>query len=226
MLRAAAIDDEPLALEILTGHAAQLSFLALEHIFTNAAAGLAHVQRIKPDVLFLDIKMPDHNGLDIARQLPAGLQVIFTTAYPEFAVNGFELDVTDYLLKPISFARFVQACNKAKDRNAQKQEDQPLFFKDGGVWHKIPPAQLLYAEAQGNYIKLVTRDKNYLIRSTMHELEAQLSPYFVKTHKSYIINTRSIDRIEAQQVTIGFTGIPVSENYRKHLFNTLGLKNS
>ena len=226
MIHAIAIDDEPLALEVLAGHARQLDFLLLDKTFTNAAEGIDHLQKNKTDVLFLDIKMPDKNGLDIAAQLSKTLHIIFTTAYAEYAVNGFELNATDYLLKPISLTRFVQACNKVKERLVHGTEEKELFFKDSGTWHKVLPKQLLYIESQGNYLKIVTKDRNFLIRQTLYELEQNLPDYFVKTHKSFIINTRKIDRMELHQLTIGFSNIPVSEHYRKYLFNILGLKNN
>ncbi len=224
MLHAIAIDDEPLALEVLKGHARQLDFILLEKTFTNALKGLEYLQNNKADLLFLDIKMPDKNGLDVATLLPKNLQVIFTTAYAQYAVNGFELNATDYLLKPISLTRFTQACNKAR-KQQENTKEQELIIKDNGVWHKIPVDQVLYIESQGNYLKLVTKNRNYLVRQTLYELEKQLPGYFAKAHKSFVINTRQIDRIEPQQVTIGFTAIPVSETYKKELFNVLGLKN-
>jgi len=225
MLHAVAIDDEPLALEVLKSHARQLDFILIDKTFTNALKGLEYLQKNKADVLFLDIKMPDKNGLDVATLLPKNIQVIFTTAYAQYAVNGFELNATDYLLKPISLIRFTQACNKAKKQQENIKDEDNLIIKENGAWHKIPAEQVLYVESQGNYLKLVTRNRNYLVRQTLYELEKQLPSYFARTHKSFVINTRHIDRIEPHQVSIGFTAIPVSETYKKELFNILGLKN-
>ncbi len=223
MLHAVAIDDEPLALEVLTNHARQLDFIKLERTFTNALEGLEYLHKNKPDLLFLDINMPDRNGLDIATQLPPNLQLVFTTAYAAHAVNGFELNATDYLLKPISFTRFTQACNKAKQQLGNNTEKEELFIKESGAWHKIVICGILYMESQGNYLKLVTQDRSYLVRQTLYEFEQQLPASFARTHKSFVVNTRNIAKVEQEQITIGSVEIPVSASYKKEFFNKLGL---
>ncbi len=225
MLHAVAIDDEPLALDVLTNHARELDFIRLERTFTNASEGLEYLRRNKTDLLFLDINMPDRNGLDIAAQLPSHLQLIFTTAYAEHAVHGFELNATDYLLKPVSLARFTQACQKARQQLENGIEKEELFIKESGIWYKIRIQELLYIESQGNYLKLVTKNRGYLVRHTLHEFEQQLPASFGRTHKSFIVNTRNIDRVEPEQVAIGAVVIPVSAGYKKEFFNKLGLKN-
>lgn len=225
MLHAIAIDDEPLALEVLANHAIQLDFIELDRTFTNASEGLEYLQKNETDLLFLDINMPDRNGLDIATQLPQNLQLVFTTAYAAHAVNGFELNATDYLLKPVSFARFTQACNKAKQQFGKGNEKEELFIKESGAWNKIAVAGILYVESQGNYLKLVTGDRSYLVRQTLHDFQQHLPASFARTHKSFLVNTRNITKVEQEQVMIGCTAIPVSASYKKEFFNKLGLKN-
>ena len=223
MLHAIAIDDEPLALEVLTNHARELDFIKLERTFTNAAQGLEYLHKNKTHLLFLDINMPDRNGLDIAAQLPPNLQLVFTTAYAAHALNGFELNATDYLLKPISFTRFTQACNKAKQQLGNNIEKEELFIKESGAWHKIVVTGILYVESQGNYLKIVTADRSYLVRQTLYEFEQQLPASFARTHKSFMVNTRNIAQVGQDQVIVGTTAIPVSANYKKEFFNKLGL---
>ena len=223
MLHAIAIDDEPLALEVLTNHAVQLDFIKLERTFTNAAEGVEYLHKNKTDLLFLDINMPDRNGLDIATQLPSNLQLVFTTAYAAHAINGFELNATDYLLKPISFTRFTQACNKAKQQLGNNTEKEELFIKESGAWHKIVTTCILYVESQGNYLKIVTKDRSYLVRQTSYEFEQQLPASFARTHKSFMVNTRNITQVRQDQVIVGTAAVPVSANYKKEFFNKLGL---
>lgn len=225
MITAIAIEDEPLALDVLRNHAQQLDAIVLAATFSNAAAGLSYLQANKIDALFLDIKMPDRSGIVIAQQLPPGLHLVFTTAYPQYAVKGFELDATDYLLKPITFTRFLQACNKIKQRMELPADSGELMIKENGAWIKLLPGDVQYIEAQGNYLKIVTRTHRHMVRQTLQEFEKSLPPYFLKIHKSYIINTRMVDRIAPAQVTIGFTTIPVSPTYKKELFSYMGLKN-
>jgi two-component system, LytTR family, response regulator len=223
MIRAIAIDDEPLALHVLQNHAARLDFLCIEATFTNATKGLAYLQQHRPDALFLDIKMPDHNGLDIAVALPVNIQLVFTTAYAEHAVAGFELNATDYLLKPVPFARFEQACHKIKHRS-DSPDHQEIMIRENGLWHKILVDSISHIEARGNYLQIVAGDKNYLVRQTMQEFSEQLPSTFCRVHKSYIVNTKLTTTISSTEVSISDKVIPVSPNYKNDLFTKLGLK--
>jgi two-component system, LytTR family, response regulator len=223
MIRAMAIDDEPLALQVLQNHAARLNFLCIEATFTNATKGLAYLQQHRPDALFLDIKMPDHNGLDIAVALPVNIQLVFTTAYAEHAVAGFELNATDYLLKPVPFARFEQACHKIKHRS-DSPDHQEIMIRENGLWHKILVDSISFIEARGNYLQIVAGDKNYLVRQTMQEFAEQLPSNFCRIHKSYIINTKVTTTISSTEVSVSGKIFPVSPNYKSDLFTKLGLK--
>lgn len=224
MIRAIAIDDEPLALDVLQEHAAKLDIVTLERVFTNAAEGLSYIDEHQPDALFLDIRMPDRSGKDIAGSLGNSLPVVFTTAYPDYAITGFELNVTDYLLKPVPFARFVQACNKIKARLEHRDEPEELFVKESGIWVKILLAELLFVEAKGNYLHFETKSGTHLIRQTLQECLDGLPSWFARVHKSYIVSTRAIERIESAQVLVNGQVIPVSSSYKQELFTTLGLK--
>lgn len=225
MIKAIAVDDEPLALRIIEQHAAAVSFVSLQHTFTDASAAADYLSRHKADVLFVDIRMPDINGLQLAQLFKQSVQVVFTTAYPDYAVQGFELEATDYLLKPISLIRFLQACRKVQNNIQRVPADrEEVFLKESGEWIKVNPDNVVYAEAKGNYLKLVTADSEYLLRMTFDELNEKLSRSYLRVHKSFIINPTYIDRIENHQVTLGINKIPVGTGYRQQMLEALGLK--
>lgn len=216
-MKAIAIDDEPIALEIIKAHAAKIPFLRLEAAFTDAFKALEYLQKESVDLLFLDVKMPDISGLDLFNSLSKKPLVIFTTAYSEHAVTGFELDAVDYLLKPFSLSRFIKGCNKAFElynfRNATETTDH-LYVKTGYEQVKVLYDDILYLEAAGNYVTFVLRDKNILSRSTFSEAANLLpSGKFVRTHRSYLVAMNKIDKVEKHQLTVSRKTVPVSEAY-------------
>lgn len=223
MIHVIAIDDEPLALEVLLHHAAKVDFIILEHTFTNCADGIAYVLEHKPDALFLDINMPDQSGLDIAPALPAGTQVVFTTAYSEHAATGFELDATDYLLKPIPFARFEQACYKIVHRRTTYGA-RYILVKEQGMWNKVMLSDVLYVEARGNYMQLVTFTGTHLLRRTVHEMINELPSWFCRTHKSYIVNMDRVSAVSAEHVVTGGHVVPLSAGYRADVYGRAGIE--
>lgn len=216
-MKAIAIDDEPIALNIIKNHAAKVPFLDLRALFTDAFQALEYLQKEPVDLIFLDIKMPDISGIEFFSSLPKKPMVIFTTAYTEHAVTSFELDAVDYLLKPFSLSRFIKGCNKAFElynfRNASPSIDH-MYIKTGYEQVKILFKDLLYLEAAGNYVSFVLKDKTLLSRLTLSEAEELLPPdQFMRIHRSYIVALNKIDRVERHQVTIGNKTIPVGEAY-------------
>jgi DNA-binding LytR/AlgR family response regulator len=161
-MKAIAIDDEPIALEIIKSHASKVPYLDLKAEFTDAFKALEYLQKESIDLIFLDIKMPDISGIDFFNSLSKKPLVIFTTAYTEHAVIGFEMDAVDYLLKPFSLARFIKGCNKAFElfnaRNTNEPSDY-LYVKTGYEQLKVLYGDILYLEAAGNYITFVLKDK-------------------------------------------------------------------
>ncbi len=220
-MRAIAMDDEPIALEIIKSMASKVPFLELKATFTDAFKALEYLQKESIDLLFLDIKMPDISGIDLFKSLSKKPLVIFTTAYSEHAVASFELDAVDYLLKPFSLARFLKGCNKAYElynfRNATDASDH-LYIKTGYEQVKVMFDDICYLEATGNYVTFVLKDKNILSRSTFIEA-INLLPQdkFVRVHRSYLVAKNKIDKIERTQVTVNKTNIPVSEAYSDNL---------
>lgn len=224
-MKAIAIDDEPIALEIIKSLASKVPFLDLKATFTDAFKALEYLQKEPVDLLFLDIKMPDISGIDLFNSLSKKPMVIFTTAYSEHAVAGFELDAIDYLLKPFSLARFLKSCNKAFElynfRNATEAPDH-LYIKTGYEQVKVMYDEIMYVEATGNYVNFVLRDKNVLSRSTFIEAMNLLpQDKFVRVHRSYVVAINKIDKVEKNQVTINKIAIPVSEAYNDNLVTAL-----
>lgn len=220
-MKAIAIDDEPIALEIVRSHAAKVPFLDLKATFTDAFMALEFLQKENIDLIFLDIKMPDISGLEFFNSLPKKPMVIFTTAYSEHAVTSFELDAVDYLLKPFSLSRFIKGCNKAFElynfRNSSPAADH-LYVKTGYEQVKVLFEDILYLEAAGNYVSFVLKERTILSRSTFNEAVTQLpSEKFVRIHRSFVVAVNKIDKLEKHQVTIGIVKIPVGEAYSQNL---------
>ncbi|AHM62720.1 response regulator receiver [Flammeovirgaceae bacterium 311] len=224
-MRAIAIDDEPIALEIVKSHASKVPFLELKAEFTDAFKALEYLQKEPIDLIFLDIKMPDISGIDFFNSLSKKPLLIFTTAYTEHAVTSFEMDAVDYLLKPFSLPRFIKACNKAFElynfRNTTESTDY-IFIKTGYEQLKVLFDDILYLEAAGNYVTFVLKDKKVLSRSTFNEIVNLLpADKFVRVHRSYIVSVARIDRVERHQVSIASLTVPVSEAYRHELIAAL-----
>lgn len=227
-MKSIAIDDEPIALEIVKSHASKVPFLDLKAEFTDAFKALEYLQKEDIDLIFLDIKMPDISGIEFFNSLSNKPLLIFTTAYTEHAVTSFEMDAVDYLLKPFSLSRFLKACNKAYElynfRNSTEVADH-LYVKSGYEQFKVTYEDILYLEASGNYVTFVLKDKKILSRSTFLEAINLLPNHkYVRVHRSYIISIDKIEKIERNQVIINNLKIPVSEAYRQDL--NAALKNA
>ncbi|WP_234735103.1 LytR/AlgR family response regulator transcription factor [Tellurirhabdus bombi] len=219
MIRCIAVDDEPIALDIIRSHASKVPFLEMKATFVNAFEALNYLKTEAVDLIFLDINMPDLTGLDFAQVVGNKSLVIFTTAYPEYALQGFELSALDYLLKPIAFGRFLQACNKAYERVSGNTKKSPyVFVKDGYDWVRINLEELLYIASEGNYLTFQETSKKTLTRMTISEAMEMLSAEdFMRVHKSYIVALDRIEKIERHQLTINKLQVPLSGSYRDEL---------
>lgn len=222
-LRCVAIDDEPIALDIIKAHASKVPFIDLKRTFVNAIEALSFLRTESIDLIFLDINMPDLTGLDFAQVVGSKSLVVFTTAYPEYALQGFELSALDYLLKPIAFGRFMQAANKAYERLSDDAKKSPfVFVKDGYDWVRINLDELQYVESEGNYLTFQETGKKALTRMTISEAAELLSSdQFMRVHKSYIVALNRIEKIERHQLTIGKVQIPLGGTYRDELLERL-----
>ncbi|WP_216647530.1 LytTR family DNA-binding domain-containing protein [Chitinophaga sp. SYP-B3965] len=216
-MTAIAIDDEPVALSVIQAHAAKVPFMEIKGTFTNAFEAMELLRREKIDLLFLDIKMPDISGLDFLSSLHEPPMTIFTTAYSEHAVQSFELDAIDYLLKPFSLARFLKACNKAHSL-LQLKQDRPqsssfpgyIFIKSGYEQFKVQLDEVLYLESAGNYVNFILQDKKVMSRLSMQEAMALLPVAdFTRVHRSFIVANHKIDRIDRSCIYIRQAVIPI-----------------
>lgn len=215
-----AIDDEPIALEVVRAHAAKVPFLDLKATFTDAFKAMDYLQKETIDLIFLDIKMPDISGLDFLKSLNRKPLVIFTTAYTEHAVISFELDAVDYLLKPFSLARFLKACNKANELYQLRNTGIPdhIFIKTGYEQVKVRFEDICYTEAEGNYVNFVLKNSKLLSRMTFTEMENILPKNkFIRIHRSYMVAKSHIDKIERHQVHVNGTTLPVGDSYVQNL---------
>lgn len=231
MLRAIAIDDEPIALDVVKALAAKVGFLELVGVYTDAYQAMNRLQEEKIDLLFLDIKMPDISGLEFLRSIPSPPMVIFTTAYSEHAVQSFELDAIDYLLKPFSQSRFLKACNKAYELYELKRKGgvtpppDHIFVKSGYGQVRLRLDDILYVQSTGNYMQFVLREDKILSRLTMMEAEALLpSPAFIRIHRSYLVASGKVNRIERESVWVGDRELPIGAGYAREIGKITGME--
>lgn len=228
MIRAIAIDDEPAALEVLVRYAEKIPFLELKKVFYSAAEALHYLQEEDLDLVFIDIQMPDMLGTDLARLLQnRNLAIVFTTAYTEFAVEGFSLQALDYLLKPFDFARFLQACNRALERMGRKKsEGASIFVKEGYDWVRVHLDEVNYIQSDTNLLFIYEKKRRITTRMTLSEMLTILpEDRFVRVHKSYIVALQAVEKIERHQLTIAGVLIPLASTYREAVEKTLlGMK--
>lgn len=221
MLKAIAIDDEPIALDVMQQLTGKVTFVDMAGYFTNAFAAMQFLQTNAIDLIFLDIKMPDISGFDFLKSIPNPPMVIFTTAYSEHALDGFEMNGIDYLLKPFSLTRFLRACNKAYEYHTLRQNgteshaSQPqVFIKSGYDTFRLNLGDILYAEACGNYVQFVLENQKIVTRLTMAEAEALLSPTaFLRIHRSYIVARKHIRKFDRKSLWIGTHELPIGPLY-------------
>jgi len=235
-IRCLIIDDKPLAIDVLAAYTAKIPFLELAGTTTNPIDGLSLIRNKNIDITFLDIQMPELNGLEFMKIAGTRCKVILTTAYAEYALDGFEHDVIDYLLKPIAFERFIRAAEKAyhvletrpvtRDKLPQIEERQKieyLFIKTEHRIQKINLDDILFIEGLQNYITIHTVNGHVLSLQTLKKMEDQLpSLEFKRIHKSYIIALRHVTLIERSRVSIGAHTIPIGDNYREEFYKAIG----
>ncbi|SEV87584.1 two component transcriptional regulator, LytTR family [Chitinophaga sp. YR573] len=227
MIRCIAIDDELLVRELLEDNIRQIPFLQLIKTCKNAMEAIEVMQNEQVDLIFLDIQMPRLNGLQFLRSLPQPPMVILVTAYERYAMEGFELQVVDYLLKPFSFDRFLKACNHALELfNLRNKEPQDFFVYVEYAQVKIEVANITYIEGLKDYIKihLSSSNKPVVTRMTIKAMEEKLPPpAFIRTHKSFLVAARKITAVKRDLIMIGDQEIPVSEFYKENVTRMLNI---
>jgi two-component system LytT family response regulator len=223
------IDDEPLALDLLVSYIEKVNFLHVTGTHTEPLQTLPWFDGQQVDLLFIDIRMPDISGIEFFRSLPHKPEVIFTTAFSEYALQGFDLNAVDYLLKPISFERFLSAVVRARDfiefRNSKPGHHRDYFFINAShKIHKVFYNDILYLEGMKDYtrIHLAGTVHPLLILQNLKYFEDSLpKDEFVRVHRSYIVPIKKLDTITKKLVSIGTADIPVSDNYRAKLFSLI-----
>ncbi|GAA3994946.1 LytR/AlgR family response regulator transcription factor [Mucilaginibacter dorajii] len=222
------IDDEPLAREGLGNYVREVDFLRLAGTCQNPLELMKLLDQQPVDLLFLDIQMPKMNGIEFLKIMQKPPMVVITTAYPTYALESFQLDVLDYLLKPITFERFFKAASKARDYHrlllkpdtigTGKKDDDYFFIKCGSKYEKIPLDEILYVEGMQNYVNIFTLKGKYVTMLSLKNLEENLTgKAFIRVHKSYIVAINKIDGIEGNEIFIQSGKIPISRNYREQV---------
>ncbi len=235
------VDDERPALKLLTAYINKLPHLKLVASCEDAFEAIAALQNHHVDILFLDIHMPEFTGIELLQSLKQKPQVVMTTAYREYAVEGFEMQVTDYLVKPFSFERFLQAVNKAtqnlnKAKNtesnssstetlsdiSEKKQETYFFVKTNHKMEKVPLHEILYIESMREYVSIQLSSRRFVVHQTMNAMEEKLSlPDFMRVHRSYIIGLNHIQTIMGNVLNINGKEIPIGGSYRKSFFDQI-----
>lgn len=221
-LNCIAIDDEPLALELLKGYINKIPYLNLIDTYDNPGEALTSLKNQSVDLIYSDINMPDINGLQLVKSLPKEQSVIFTTAYDSFAIQGFELNAIDYLLKPFSFERFLIATEKVHDKiykadnTNSDNKDSFIFVKTEHNIVKVMIEDIYYVEGYKDYLKIHTSAKNPILTlKSMKSMEKVLeSKGFIRIHRSYIISVNKIHSLRNGRIRIKETSLPIGDNYR------------
>ncbi len=217
------VDDEPVARKILQEFTEQVPYLELLGKFESAMKAEEFLKSNKPDIIFLDIEMPKVSGLQMLKRINIESMVILTTAFPQYALDGYELDIIDYLLKPFAWQRFLKAVQKAKDfdemktlpKGATALPPSYIFIKSEKRIEKVELSDILYAEVLGNYVTICTERKKIIAYLTMKSLESQLSSSdFIKIHQSFLVNRSKIESVEGNELKVGTRSLPISRNYR------------
>lgn len=218
------IDDEPLSRDVLRSYIEEVPDLEIVAECMNAVEATRHLSKSRIDILFLDINMPGLSGISFARSLTLSPLVIFTTAYPEYAVEGFELDATDYLVKPYSFERFLKAVNRAleklRENHRSGDAEGKVLVRADKKLYALPFADILFIEGQGDYIRIHTPRHKLMVHDTLKNfLESLPSEGFMRIHKSYVVNLKQIEFIEGNQVFVAQQALPVSPAQRDDLLS-------
>lgn len=219
------VDDEKSSQRVLEHFIEDTEVLSLKAICNNTAEAFKYLQ-LHPgvDLLFLDINMPQQSGLDFYKSLNHPPNVIFTTAYPQFAVEGFEVNAIDYLLKPFSYERFLTAVNKAIGlKNEVNNASDFIILKENKALHKVEFESILFIEAFGDYVKVHTDSKTIVTHSTFSKFLESLPNYFLRVHKSFSINLNHMNQLSGNLIAIGSKNIPVGQTYKKAVLKALNL---
>ena len=223
-IRCLIVDDELSSQRVLQHFIAETAVLDLKATCNNAAEAFKYLQLNDPvDLLFLDINMPQQSGLDFYKTLKDPPQVIFTTAYPQYAVDGFEVNAVDYLLKPIGYERFLTAIHKVLNNQNTSSNEDFIVIKENKTLHKLYFSEIQFVEAFGDYVKVHSKEKTITTHSTFSNFINNLPHYFLRIHKSFTINLNKMSHLSGNQITIDTHTIPIGKTYKQTVLNALNL---
>lgn len=223
MVRCIIVDDEPIAADVIDGHLQAFPEFQVLERFTNPIKAVQYLSNTEVDLIFLDVQMPGINGFELINSFRNPPHVIFTTAYPEHAINGFEANAIDYLLKPIPFSRFAVALGKVRERLRRQAEPRRVetdaekmtrYYKIDGAITKVDLSDILYVQAMENYVTLHTGESKFIIQASMKKMEDDLpNGSFMRVHRSYIVNMQHLESLRGNILTINSTSIPTGRAY-------------
>ncbi len=228
-IRCLIVDDEPLAIQLVKSHLDQLELFEVTATCNNAVKALEVLRSKEIDLIFLDIKMPQLTGIDFLKTLKNPPSVIITTAYREFALDGYDLDIVDYLLKPITFDRFFKAIDRylRTQQTHQKtliapSQNQFIYIKTGAKFHKLYADDILYVESLKDYVIIHCNSQKINAKYKISDIEIELKPFnFIRIHRSFIVNQKKITAFTTNDVEIGKQEIPIGTNYKNYVLNEL-----
>ena len=234
VLKCLIVDDEPPAIRLLEKYVSKVPFLELVFTTTSSLEALSKIEEGSIDLVFMDIQMPDLTGLQLSKIVKGKTNIIFTTAYPQFALQSYEVDAVDYLLKPFEFERFYEAVLKVKNsfpsevkevqQVISKESNEFLFIKTDGKnnFEKVYVNDICYIEGLKNYVAIHLKDKQIITNNTLKSIEDFLpAAEFVKTHKSFLVSLRHITKTDSLNVYINGNSIPIGDTYKKELFEII-----
>lgn len=222
-MKAIIVDDEPKAIELLKSHLEHFRSIELTATFRNGLKAFEYISKEPVDLIFLDINMPHISGISMSKMLPKQIKVIFTTAYSEYAVESYEIEAVDYLLKPITLARFTKSIARiiSNQQAVLEKENKFILVKSSSEIFRIDSNTILFLKKDGNYMIYHCPDQKIMARETIQESMDKLPATFIQTHKSYIVNIDNVSRYGKNELTVGDKKIPLSDSYRHGVLQRL-----
>jgi two-component system, LytTR family, response regulator len=222
-MKAIIVDDEPKAIELLKGYLQHFGTIELVATFRNGLKAFEYLSNEPVDIIFLDINMPHISGISLSKMIPKSVQIIFTTAHSQYAVESYEVEAVDYLLKPISLDRFTQAVSKVLKKKVLKNENQAnaISVKSGFETFRIAIDEILFLEKDGNYITYHCENEKIIGRETIQQAIEKLPENFIQTHKSFIVNLDKIKRYDRTMIFMGNHEIPISDTFSEAVFEQI-----
>lgn len=216
------VDDEPKAIDLIRSYLSHFRAVELAATFRNGLKAFEYLNSHPVDLIFLDIDMPHISGITLSKMIDKKIKIIFTTAYSDYAVESYEVSAVDYLLKPVSLERFMQAMGKVlNQQDSDPRQSEIIWIKSGGKKHKILIDEILYLYKEGNYLTYFTMNNKVIARESIGEALDKLPPYFCQNHKSFIVNVHEISAMEKDRIFIDAVTIPIGSSFQEKVTETI-----